>query len=43
MTETDNASLLSWMRIRSTEELGDFVARLTEKRQAALECVTLED
>jgi hypothetical protein len=33
----------SWLRMRTTEELGDFVARLTEKRRVALECVTLED
>lgn len=33
----------SWMRSRTTEELGDFIARLVEKRQPALELVSLED
>jgi len=36
-----NETLLpfSWQRLRSTEELGDFITR----HLAALECVSLED
>ena len=37
--EDDIQSLFSWQRLRSTEELGDFVSR----RLAALEYVSLED
>jgi hypothetical protein len=33
----------SWMRSRTTEELGDFIARLVEKRTPALETISLED
>ena len=38
-SEEKPQSLFSWQRLRSTEELGDFVSR----RLAALEYVTLED
>ena len=37
--EDKTPSLFSWQRLRSTEELGDFISR----RLTALEYVTLED
>jgi hypothetical protein len=37
--ENETPSLFSWQRLRSTEELGDFISR----RLAALEYVSLED
>lgn len=37
--EDETPSLFSWQRLRSTEELGNFVNR----RLAALEYITLED
>jgi hypothetical protein len=38
-SESEAAPLFSWQRLRTTEELGDFISR----RLAALECVSLED
>jgi hypothetical protein len=37
--ENEASSLFSWQRLRSAEELGDFINR----HLAALECITLED
>jgi hypothetical protein len=39
LLEDEAPSLFSWQRLRSSEELGDFIGRRLE----ALECVTLED
>ena len=43
MIEKDNSSVFSWTRARTTEELGDFVTALSERRSTVLESVTLED
>jgi len=40
MTEQEKPS---WMQNRTSEQLGDFIASLIEKRQPVLEAISLED